>query len=554
MSASQASSQPDGPDFRVLFESTPGLYLVLTPGLTIVAVSDNYLTATMTKREEILGRGIFEVFPDNPDDHGADGVTNLRRSLEEVLRTRLPDSMDVQKYDIRRPASEGGGFEERYWSPINSPVFATNGDLSYIIHRVEDVTDFIRLKQQGREEHTQAEELRSRAEQMEAEMYTRARQLAEANRRRLESLGRLAGGIAHDFNNLLGVVLGHARLLTESSQDEKYLKQGLEAIQHAAESAAGLTRQLLAFSRQQVLEPKVLNANEVLSSTELLIRRLIGEDIRFETVLAPDLGNAKADPGQLEQVIMNLAINARDAMPEGGRLVVETHNVELDEAYVHEHPGAAAGRFVAISVSDTGLGISPEIQARVFEPFFTTKERGRGTGLGLATVYGIVKQSGGYITLYSEPGVGTTFRIYLPRVDAPLEHSSSLISAAPVRAGSETVLLVEDQAALLELFAAMLKKNGYRVLPAATPDAALEISKNGEKVDVLMTDVILPGMNGRVLAERLAKIQPQARVLFMSGFTENVAPHEKFNSKTGFLQKPFTHDDLNRKLREILDS
>lgn len=553
MSASPASSQPDGPDFRILFESSPGLYLVLTPALKIVAVSDNYLTATMTKREEILGRHIFEVFPDNPDDHNADGVTNLSRSLQRVLRTRVPDSMEVQKYDIRRPQSEGGGFTERYWSPINTPVLGPNREISYVIHRVEDVTDFMRVRQQGKEEHQLAEELRIRAEQMEAEIYTRARQLAEANRQRLESLGRLAGGIAHDFNNLLGVVLGHARLLGEAQADDSTLKPGLEAIQQAAESAAGLTRQLLAFSRQQVLEPKVLNTNGVLAGIESLIRRLIGENIQFEIHPEPDLGRVKADPGQLEQVIMNLAINARDAMPDGGRLVIETRNVELDDAYVREHPGSAAGRFIAVSVSDTGLGISPEVQPRIFEPFFTTKERGHGTGLGLATVYGIVKQSGGYITVYSEPGMGTSFRVYLPRVDDPLEIAAPIIPAAQAGGGSETILLVEDQPTLLDLFEAMLKRDGYRVLAAATPTEALEIANRDEKVHVLMTDVILPGMNGRILAERFSKLQPQTRILFISGFAENVAAPGNFASEIGFLQKPFTHNALSRKLRELLD-
>ncbi len=506
----------------------------------------------MTKREEILGRGIFEVFPDNPDDLTASGVTNLNRSLERVLRNRAADSMEVQKYDIRRPDSKGGGFEERYWSPINSPVFGANRDVAYIIHRVEDVTDFVRLKQQGSEQHKLAEEFRTRAEQMEAEIYTRARQLAEANRQRLESLGRLAGGIAHDFNNLLGVVLGNVSLLTEATAAEDPSKQGLAAIERAAESAAALTRQLLAFSRQQVLEPKVLDTNRVVSNIESLIRRLIGENIDFKTLLAPDLGRVKADPGQLEQVIMNLAINARDAMPDGGKLAIETRNVELNEAYAREHAGATSGPCIGIAVSDTGVGISQELQQRIFEPFFTTKERGEGTGLGLATVYGIVKQSGGYISVYSEPGMGTSFRIFLPRVYDPLE-----IAATPIlvsyAGGSETILLVEDQPTLRELFQAMLTKNGYRVFAAASPTQALEMSRQVRKVDVLMTDVILPGMNGRVLAEQFMKIQPQTKVLFVSGFTENVVTQGKLDSGIGFLQKPFAHHDLSRKIREILD-
>ncbi len=320
MPASPARGAHDDPDFRALFESAPGLYLVLTSEFKIVAASDNYLAATMTKREEILGRNLFEVFPDNPAEIDATGVTNLTRSLERVLRNRVPDAMEVQKYDIRRPENTGGGFEERHWSPINSPVLGPDGQVAYIIHRVEDVTEFVRLKKLGNEEHELAEALRGRTEQMEAEIYMRARQLAEANRQRLESLGRMAGGIAHDFNNLLGIVLGYAKLLSEPITEEGPLKRGLAAIERAAESAAGLTRQLLAFSRHQVLEPRVVNPNRIISSVESLIRRVIGEDIEFKVILDPDVGRVKVDPGQFEQVIMNLTMNARDAMVNGGRL------------------------------------------------------------------------------------------------------------------------------------------------------------------------------------------------------------------------------------------
>ena len=253
MTGSPALSPHDGPNFRALFESAPGSYLVLAPDFTIVAASNSYLTATMTKREDILGRGLFDVFPDNPADVHASGTTNLGRSLRRVLENRIPDAMEVQKYDIRKPEAEGGELEERYWSPINSPVLGTSGEVEYIIHRVEDVTEFVHLKKFGSEEHKVVQELRSRTEQMEAEIYMRARQLGEANRQRLESLGRMAGGIAHDFNNLLGVVLGYAKLLSEPIVEDSSLKRGLAAIERAAQSAAGLTRQLLAFSRRQVL-------------------------------------------------------------------------------------------------------------------------------------------------------------------------------------------------------------------------------------------------------------------------------------------------------------
>ena len=555
MSGSPALCSQEGPDFRALFESAPGSYLVLTPDFKIVAVSNNYLNATMTKRQEILGRGLFEVFPENPADRDATGVANLTRSLERVLRNRLPDAMEVQKYDIRKPENEGGTFEERHWSPINSPVLGPDGEVLYIIHRVEDVTEFIRLKEQGSEEHELAAALKTRTEQMEAEIYLRARQLAEANRLRLESLGRMAGGIAHDFNNLLGVVLGYAKLLSEPIQGESPLKRGLAAIERAAESATALTRQLLAFSRQQVLEPRVVDPNQIISGIQGLVRRIIGDDIEFETKLDPGIGHVKVDPGQFEQVIMNLSMNARDAMVNGGKLSIETKNVELDEAYVSERPGVTPGRYVGIAVSDTGIGISRELQARIFEPFFTTKESGMGTGLGLATVYGIVRQSGGHISVYSEVGMGTSFRVYLPLVVDPLETVKAPTVMPHDGRGSETVVLVEDQPTLRELFVTMLVKNGYRVLPVSTPAHALELSKtHNEDLDVLMTDVVLPGMNGRALADEFARIHPETKVLFVSAFTELVISQKaKLPIGTSFLQKPFTHKDLTRKIRQILD-
>src|SRR5579864_1495384 len=389
-------------DFRLLFESAPGLYLVLSPQLQIVAASNAYLSATMTTRDDIVGRGIFEVFPDNPDDPAATGVRNLKASLQRVLRDRVSDIMQLQKYDVRRPEHDGGGFEERYWSPVNLPVLTQDGSLLYIIHRVEDVTEFVRLQQSEQEQSKLTEELRTRAEKMEAEVYLRARQLDEVNRNRLEAVGRLAGGIAHDFNNLLGVVLGNAQLLLEKIPAENPLSRGLDHVMLAANRAADLTRQLLAYSRQQVLEPRVFNLNDVLAGLEPMMRRLIRENVEIRIQVAPDLDLVKADPGQLEQVIMNLALNARDAMPNGGRLVIETSNVLIDEEHGKQHPNVSVktGPYVMLSVSDTGTGIDPETQVHIFEPFFTTKPQGRGTGLGLATVYGIVKQSGGYVWVY----------------------------------------------------------------------------------------------------------------------------------------------------------
>ncbi len=528
------------------------MYLVLRPDLRIVAASDAYLAATLTKRDDIIGRSLFEVFPDNPDDPKADGVRNLKASLDRVLRGRVSDAMEIQKYDIRRP--DGGGFEVRYWSPVNSPVLAGDKKVSYIIHRVEDVTEFVRLKQAGTEEHKVTEELRIRTEQMESEIYLRARQLEEANRQRLEAIGRLAGGVAHDFNNLLSVILGHAKLLKEHLSQGGPFWNGLGQIERAAESAAALTRQLLAYSRQQVLQPRVLDLNGVITEIDPLIRRLIGEHIQFQMLLDPQLARVKADAGQIEQVIMNLAINARDAMPDGGKLIIETSNAVVDEVYRQQRPVVALGSYVVLSVADTGIGINKDVEARIFEPFFSTKTRSKGTGLGLATVYGIVKQSGGYIWVYSEPGMGTTFKVYLPKTDEAMQNFPRRVHVEAAK-GSETVLLVEDQPSLRELAQIMLEKDGYRVLSAESALQAMAIAGTyAEPIHLLVTDVVLPGINGRVLAERLIQKRRELKILFVSGYTEDIiAHHGELDPGANFLEKPFTHETLSAKVRSVLD-
>lgn len=543
-------------DFQLLFESVPGLYLVLNPQLQIVAASDAYLSATMTKREDIVGRGIFDVFPDNPNDLAANGVQNLKASLERVLRDRFSDIMRLQKYDVRRPERAGGAFEERYWSPVNSPVLGKDGSILYIIHRVEDITEFVRLQQSELEQSKLTEELRTRAEKMEAEVYLRARQLDELNRNRLEAVGRLAGGIAHDFNNLLGVVLGNAQLLQEKISDENPLSRGLAHIALAANRAADLTRQLLAYSRQQVLEPKVLNLNEVLAGLEPMIRRLIRENVEIRVIIEPNLDLVKADRGQIEQIIMNLTINARDAMPDGGRLIVETSKVVIDEQYQRQHPNVAVktGQYVMLSVSDTGVGIDPETQVHIFEPFFTTKIKGQGTGLGLATVYGIVKQSGGYIWVYSERGRGTSFKVYLPRTEeAPTAVGTIETSHQPLT-GSETILVVEDQPMLRELIVRILEGNGYTVLSADKPTMGLHLARSyAGPIDLVLTDVIMPSMNGRAMIEQLARIRPDTRTLFMSAYTEDILDHHgELPKDVGFIGKPFTKQALCIKIRAVL--
>jgi PAS domain S-box-containing protein len=380
------------------------------------------------------------------------------------------------------------------------------------------------------------------------------RQFRQAQK--MEAVGRLAGGIAHDFNNILTAILGYGELMAGGLPADHALQDEVREVRKAAEHAAALTNQLLAFSRQQVLLPEVLDLNAVVTEMEKMLRRLIGEDVALFTKCASSLGRVKADRGQIEQVLMNLVVNARDAMPKGGKLTLETSDVVLDESYARDHAGVQPGPWVMLAVSDTGVGMDEATLARMFEPFFTTKEKGKGTGLGLATVYGIVKQSGGYVWVYSEPGKGTTFKIYLPRVE---EKQEAPRRAAPVVAedvsGSETILLVEDEEAVRRLVRMVLEGKGYTVLEASGWQAALEIAGRKEPIHLVITDVVMPGVGGPELASRLEAARPGIRVLFMSGYAAGaVVNHGLLSSATDFLQKPFTPDVLLRKVRSVLSS
>jgi CheY-like chemotaxis protein len=369
----------------------------------------------------------------------------------------------------------------------------------------------------------------------------------------MEAVGQLSGGIAHDFNNLLGVIIGYSELLEEQLGENHKQQKNVGEIKKAGQRAASLTRQLLAFSRQQVLEPRVLNLNVVVAETEKMLQRLIGEHIELTTCLAADLGQVKADPGQIEQVMMNLVVNARDAMPEGGRLTVETCNAELDEAYAFQNAPTIPGRYVALLVTDTGVGMDVATQAHIFVPFFSTKEVGKGTGLGLATVYGVVKQSGGYIWVYSEPGIGSTFKVYLPRVDAPVEKSGVSSGESTPEGGTETILLVEDEDSLRTLTRTLLEQGGYTVLEANGGNEAMEIARqHGEPIDLLLTDMVMPGMGGTEVARTLVLIHPESKVMFMSGYT-SFTRRGMLDPDAILLQKPFTRDALLSKLRKMLD-
>ena len=375
---------------------------------------------------------------------------------------------------------------------------------------------------------------------------------------KMEAVGRLAGGIAHDFNNLLTVITSYSDLVLEELAPDDVKRDDLEQVRKAADGAAALTRQLLAFSRQQVVEPRVVSLNAVVEGLQKMLRRVIDEDIELATSLAPDLGAVRADVGQLEQVLMNLAVNARDAMPTGGRLTIETANVEHDPDYARGHDAAAVRRFAMLAVTDTGCGMDEATKARIFEPFFTTKPPGKGTGLGLATVYGIVKQAGGFIWVYSEPGQGTSFKIYLPEVDATAEGEGGATAPAGTRVpgGTETVLLVEDAAAVRAVTKQVLERQGYTVLEAEDGEAALRLAHaHRGPIHLLLTDVVMPQLSGRELAERLAPLRPETRILYASGYTDDsVVRHGVLESGTAYLQKPFSPESLARKVREVLDN
>jgi len=376
-------------------------------------------------------------------------------------------------------------------------------------------------------------------------------QLRQAQK--MEAVGQLAGGIAHDFNNLLAVIIGYGEIIEERLDDSDPLSTKAGQITAAGKRAAALTRQLLAFSRQQVLEPKILDLNTVVADTTRMLQRLIGEDVELVTIAGPALVRVKADRGQIEQVIMNLAVNGRDAMPQGGKLMISTANAVMDEVYVRQHPGAVAGPYVLLTVSDTGCGMDQQTQAHIFEPFFTTKGPGKGTGLGLATVYGVVKQSGGYVSVYSEVGRGTSFKIYLPRTDEP-QLSVSANLATEAERGWETILLVEDAQPVRELASELLESNGYKVLQAANgADAVRLAEKYQEPIQLLLSDVVMPGLDGRKLADHMVRTHPGIKVLYMSGFTDDaIIHHGVLDSGVALLEKPFTKASLLRKVREIL--
>jgi len=492
---------------RVLVEQLPAVLWTVGKDLCFTSALGAGLTRLGLKPNQIVGVSLFDYF-ETPDPAFLPIAAHRRAIAGE------PTTFHVEW--------KGGSYTCHV-----EPLRTAEGELQGAICMALDITDRKQLEEQLRQ-----------AQKMEA-------------------VGRLAGGIAHDFNNLLMVIQGYADLMTERLAEGDPLRRNAEQIQTASQRATSLTRQLLAFSRKQMLAPKVLSVQSVVAEMEKILRRLIGEDVQLETSSVPDLGLVKADRSQIEQVILNLAVNARDAMPEGGRLTIETANVDLDESFSHSSVMLSPGPHVMLAVTDNGCGMDGETQAHIFEPFFTTKEKGKGTGLGLATVYGIVKQSGGYVWVYSEPGRGTSFKVYLPRVwdEQTTPGRDRRIDGKALPQGTETVLLVEDEKGVRELAREYLEMTGYTVIEAENGHTALELAAlHSGPIHLLMTDVVMPGISGRELSERVKSIRPGIRVLFMSGYTDQaVVHHGILETDAVLLQKPFTVAALAAKLRDILN-
>jgi PAS domain S-box-containing protein len=497
----QALRESEG-RYRSLFESAPDGILVADPEGTYVDVNPSGLAMLGYSRDELIGMKSADVLAPKEFSRVDSALTEINQGVEHR-----------HEWQFRR--KDGSVFD--------ADVLATVMADGRILAVVRDATERKRMEEQLRQSQ------------------------------KMEAVGRLAGGVAHDFNNELGVILGYTELLVRHASEAQRGK--LDQILKATERATGLTRQLLAFSRKQIVDQRVMDLNALLSDLEKMLGRLIGEDIELAIVPGDDLGHVKADPGQLEQVVMNLCLNARDAMPDGGLLRIETANAELDAGHAAHHEPIAPGRYVMLAVSDTGGGIEEEILPKIFEPFFSTKAPGKGTGLGLATVHGIVKQAGGYVWVYSELGHGTAFKIYLPRIDEPAP-APDVQETTMAAKGWETILLVEDQGSLRAIAGEILGEHGYRVIEAAGANDAIEkASHHPEPIHLLVTDVVMPGMNGRALFESLVATRPELKVLYMSGYTDDVIAHRGvFESGTPLLAKPFTALALLGRVRAALIS
>jgi signal transduction histidine kinase/CheY-like chemotaxis protein len=548
---------PGGPQERERWGRQFAGLLTSLPEVVRVKVWDNHATILWSDESHLIGRQ----FSDNKE-----------------LRDALQGKLEVE---IKSLDKEENGYEREAFTALAEvyvPILSDEGRVLGVVEVYKTPKRLLATIRWGRiaiwsiscagalllyvvmhpllthvyRKQVEEETLRAEAGRLEAEMAKRTEQLFQAQK--MEAVGQLAGGIAHDFNNLLTIITGQADILSRGVPADDPLAQGLGLIEKTAERAATLTRQLLAYSRKQVLQRRVLNLNSVVSDMEKLLRPLIGEHIALITALDPGLCPVSVDPGQIGQVILNLAVNARDAMPRGGQLVLKTANVQLDDTTADRQPGLRAGRYAVLTVTDTGMGMDAMTQARIFEPFFTTKGPGKGTGLGLSTVYGIVKQHGGFVSVESAPGLGTTFKIHLPQMQtAPEPATAHPMTTAPPK-GSGTVLVVEDEYELRNLATQILREHGYTVLAAADGDGALRAAaQHPGPIHLLLTDVVMPYLNGWEVAQRLAASRPQTKVLYMTGYTEIAAVHDAA-SGAAVIEKPFTPAALVRKVHEVIQA
>jgi PAS domain S-box-containing protein len=503
----------------------------------VIDLDPNFIFAKDREgRFTLVNQAIAEAYGTSVDGLLGKRDADFNPNKEEVEQFRQNDIevMDTlkEKFIPEELITDASG-RRRWLQTIKRPIVSPDGTVSQMLGVATDIT----ARKQVEEALKDSEEQLRQAQKMEA-------------------VGKLAGGVAHDFNNLLTVINGHTDLSLRHLNNGDPLYRKLKAIREAGERATSLTRQLLAFSRKQILQPKVLDLNQVVFETNKILRPLIGEDIDLLIGLTPDLGTVKADPNQIEQVLMNLAINARDAMPKGGKLTIETDNIYLDESYTAHHFSVTPGRYIVLAVSDTGCGMDEATQSHIFEPFFTTKGVGKGTGLGLSTVYGIVKQSGGHLWVYSEVGRGTTFKIYLPRVDSPSEGLKLSPEENGLQTGTETVLLVEDEETVRDMTREILQESGYQVLEAKHGHEALLIADQYPGViHLMLSDVVMPQMSGRELAEQLSPLRKDMKVLYMSGYTDDaIVHHGVLDEGMAFIEKPFTPHGLAHKIREALNA
>lgn len=494
--------------FQSIFEGMAVGIALVSPDGRIMESNRAFQKMLGYRGEELFNRSMKELV--HPDD------TIQDLELQKQLMDGTKDYYQIERRYIRKDG-------ETVWGRLSVSLGQGLRE-KHTIHMIEDITGWKQLEMQF---------LQSQ---------------------KMETVGRLAGGIAHDLNNLFTVLGGYSQLALLQTGGDHPLRSNLEEIKRTVDRAAELTQRLLAISRRQTMNMKVFNLNRLLQGLEKMLVRIIREDIELILRLADDLGEVKTDPGQIEQAILNLVVNARDAMPQGGKLIIETRNVELDKTYVQSHFDVVPGQYVSLSVTDTGCGMSPEVKERIFDPFFTTKSEGKGTGLGLSTVYGIVKQSGGYVWVYSEPQRGTTFKIYLPRVEEKLDNLTSPEEMGDFPKGEETLLLVEDEEALRNLTAKVLRDQGYTVLEAANGDEAIKLARNfPQRIHLLVTDLVMPQMGGKELVEQFKRLHPDCRVLFISGYTDEVMTDQGLLGHGAlFLQKPFSPFEFLRKIREVL--